>query len=84
MTYGGALPPLTVTYAGLVNGDTPATFASRAATAPRLSTVPATSPAGTYAITMGAVDDPDYVITYVYGRLTIMPIIRQRRGRAFG
>ncbi len=84
MTYGGALPPLTVTYAGLVNGDTPATFASRAATAPRLSTVPATSPAGTYAITMGAVDDPDYVITYVYGRLTIMPIMRQRRGRAFG
>ena len=39
MTYGGALPALTATYTGLVNGDTPASLT----TLPTLSTVPATS-----------------------------------------
>src|SRR5207244_6902947 len=36
--YGAALPALTVTYSGLVNGDTPATFSSAPNTAPALST----------------------------------------------
>ena len=47
MTYGGTLPTLTATYTGLVNGDTPASLT----TLPTLSTVSATSHAGTYPIT---------------------------------
>src|SRR5207237_2041866 len=68
MVYGGALPALTASYAGLVNGDTPA-----ALTGLLLSTVPATSHAGTYDITAGGASDPDYAISYQKGPLTISP-----------
>jgi hypothetical protein len=40
---------------------------------PILSTVPANSPAGTYAITVGSAQDSNYTITCVNGRLTINP-----------
>jgi hypothetical protein len=66
MTYGGALPQLTANYSGLVNGDTTATI-----TGLTLSTVPATSHAGTYAITLSGAVDSDYAISYVAGHLTI-------------
>src|SRR5436190_21211336 len=36
--YGAALPALTVSYSGLVNGDTPATFSSAPNTAPTIAT----------------------------------------------
>ena len=48
MTYGGTLPTLTVTYTGLVNGDTPATFSTSPNVAPTV-TAPATKHVGTYA-----------------------------------
>jgi hypothetical protein len=73
MTYGGKLPALTVIYTGLVNGNTGATFATRPSTAPKLSTVAATSQVGQYAITVSGAADPDYTITYVPGTLTITP-----------
>jgi MBG domain (YGX type) len=73
MTYGGKLPVLTVTYTGLVNGNTGATFATHPNTAPKLSTVAATSQVGQYAITVSGATDPDYTITYVRGTLTINP-----------
>jgi hypothetical protein len=72
-TYGAALPALTVTYTGLVNGDTPATFATPANRGPTLTTVPAGSHVGSYAITAAGAVDPDYTITYVGGTLTISP-----------
>src|SRR5205823_609939 len=71
MTYGGVMPALSVTYSGLVNGDTPATFGQAPNTAPVSSTVPASSHAGSYPITVGSAADPDYSITFVNGTLTV-------------
>ena len=72
--YGAALPTLTVTYTGLVNGDTPATFSNPGNSPPTISTVPATSHAGSYAITASAASNADYTISYVAGTLTITPV----------
>ena len=48
MAYGGSAPALTYTYAGLVNGDTSATFTGGVAT-----TATSASSVGTYPITLG-------------------------------
>jgi hypothetical protein len=69
MVYGGALPALTASYAGFVNGDSAASLTAP----PILATVPAGSHAGSYAITVSGAADPDYVISYVNGTLTINP-----------
>jgi hypothetical protein len=69
MTYGGTLPALTASYSGLVNGDTSASLT----TPPTLSTVPASSHVGSYAITAAGAVDADYAITYAAGALTITP-----------
>ena len=74
MAYGAAQPTLTVTYAGFVNGDTPATLSSAGNSPPTISTVPATSHAGSYAITASSASDVDYTISYVAGTLTITPV----------
>ncbi len=70
--YGAAIPQLTVTYDGLVNGDTPATF-------PLLPTVTTTatvgSVAGTYPITASGAGDVDYNISYAVGTLTINALL---------
>ena len=71
MTYGGTMPALTVSYSGLVNGDTATTFATSPNSAPSVSTVSATSDVGSYAITVGGAYDPNYTIGYVNGTLTI-------------
>jgi YD repeat-containing protein/VCBS repeat-containing protein len=71
MVYGAALPALTASYSGLVNGDTPATFAASPNKPPLLSTAPASSPAGTYPITPSGAADADYTISYGSGTLTI-------------
>ena len=64
------LPTLTVTYTGLVNGDTPNSLSTR----PSLgTTATASSPAGSYPITVGGAADPNYSISYVNGTLTINP-----------
>ena len=68
MVYGGSLPTLTASYTGLVNGDTPAAVSGL-----QLGTAPATSHAGTYAITATGATDPDYTIALVNGTLTITP-----------
>jgi hypothetical protein len=69
MTYGEPLPALTASYAGFVNGDKPASLT----TLPTLSTVPANSHVGNYAITASGAVDPDYSISYVTGTLMITP-----------
>jgi hypothetical protein len=68
--YGSPLPPLTVTYTGLVNGDTPRGLS----TPPVIATSgSASSDVGGYAITVGGAADPDYSIAYSAGTLTVTP-----------
>ncbi|WP_295794214.1 cadherin-like beta sandwich domain-containing protein [Mucilaginibacter sp.] len=68
--YGEALPTLTASYTGLVNGDTQANLTST----PVLSTgaTAASHVEGSpYAITASGAADADYSISYVQGNLTI-------------
>jgi hypothetical protein len=65
---GNLLPPLTASYSGLVNGDTPENLN----TAVTLSTTAdATSDAGTYTISAANAADPNYTISYAAGSLVI-------------
>ncbi len=64
--YGDALPTLTVSYSGLVNGDT------TPSTLPLISTTAtATSPVNTYPITASGASDPNYTISYGAGILIV-------------
>jgi hypothetical protein len=68
MGYGAAMPTLTASYSGFVNGDTPASLTSP----PSLTTTATSaSPVGTYAITASGAVDPNYTIKYVPGTLTV-------------
>lgn len=67
---GGAMPALTAKYAGFVNGD----GASSLIPAPVLSTIAnASSPAGSYPITVSGAGSDNYSILYIGGTLTVMP-----------
>ncbi|HEY4336133.1 MAG TPA: MBG domain-containing protein, partial [Puia sp.] len=69
--YGAALPALSVTYGGFVNGD----GAGNLATPPTLSTTAtAASPVNTYPITAGGAADANYTISYTPGTLTVTPV----------
>jgi hypothetical protein len=59
---------LTVSYSGLVNGDTPASLSARPTVS---STAMASSHVGSYPITASGAADPDYAITYVPGTLMV-------------
>jgi hypothetical protein len=68
--YGAALPALTASYSGFVNGDT----ASSLATPPVLTTAAtAASPVGIYPITINGAASPNYTMSYVSGTLTVSP-----------
>jgi hypothetical protein len=68
--YGAALPTLTTSYAGWVNGDTPASLT----TLPSTSTIAsAASHVGSYAIAVSGGFSSDYAISYVFGSLSINP-----------
>ena len=68
--YGATLPALAASYAGFVNGDTPASLAAL----PTLTTLAtAASGVGSYTITAIGAADADYTINYVPGTLTITP-----------
>src|SRR5205085_2615308 len=89
--YGAAPPALTVSYTGLVNGDTPATFSSSPTTAPGISTTATASShvAGSpYAVTASGAADTDYSISYVGGSLTVTPaaltITVDSKSKAYG
>ncbi len=72
--YGAAMPTLTASYSGFVNGDSVANFT----TAPTLSTTATTSShvsGDPYDISASGAVDPDYAITYVDGNLTITPAL---------
>ena len=70
MSYGGPLPPLTASYSGFVNGETPANL-----TAPPVLTTTATSasPLGSYQIDVSGAVDANYDISYATGTLTVVP-----------
>jgi hypothetical protein len=68
MVISSALPALTASYAGLVNGDTSGTLT----TPPTVSTtVTSASPIGFYVITADNAVDTDYAISYVDGTLNV-------------
>ena len=69
--YGEALPTLTASYNGFVNGDT----ASSLTTQPALNTTAtAASHVATYPITASGAVDNDYTISYVPGTLSVTPV----------
>jgi hypothetical protein len=69
MMCGAAVPKLSVSYSGFVNGDSPAGLTKQ----PTLSTsATPSSPAGAYAIVPSGASSPDYTANYVDGALTII------------
>ena len=70
MFQGAAVPPLSVSYSGFVNGDSPASLGRQ----PTVTT-PATplSPAGAYPIVAGGASSPNYAINYASGVLVVTP-----------
>nr|WP_255502210.1 MBG domain-containing protein [Algoriphagus sp. AK58] len=66
--YGAVNPPLTFSYAGLVNGDTGVAVEPSLAT-----TATSSSNVGTYPITLTGGSDPNYAITRVNGTLSVTP-----------
>jgi Ca2+-binding RTX toxin-like protein len=63
------LPPLTVSYAGFVNGETPASLTTQPTAE---TTATAESPAGQYPITAGGGASGDYTLEYVAGTLYVI------------
>jgi hypothetical protein len=70
--YGGALPLLSASYSGFVNGDTPASLTALPTLA---TTATANSPVSgnPYPITASGAVDPNYAISYLPGTLTVNP-----------
>ena len=72
--YGAAMPTLTFSVSGYVNGDDASTTFVGTPTATTAAT--ASSPVGNYAIQVSNdnLDAPNYTITYVDGTLTVNPV----------
>src|SRR5439155_9116452 len=71
--YGVALPTLTASYSGFVNGDTPPSLT----TPPALSTTASAAShvsGNPFSITATGAVDADYTISYVPGTLTVTPV----------
>jgi hypothetical protein len=70
MVQGAAVPPLSASYRGFVNGDSPASLST-----PPTLTTPATpvSLPGPYAILVGGASSPNYAINYANGILVVTP-----------
>jgi hypothetical protein len=76
MVFGAtALPNLTASYVGLVNGDTPSNLTAQATVSttatPSGSLAGPASPVGLYPVIASGALDPDYTIVFVPGVLTI-------------
>ena len=68
MTYGAAVPTITPSYSGFVNGDNAASLT----TAPTCSTTAtSSSPVGSYPDSCSQASDPNYAITYVPGTTVV-------------
>ena len=85
--YGAALPTLTASYSGFVNGDTSASLTTQ----PTLSTTATANShvaVNPYAITAGGAVDSDYSISYVAGSLTVttapLTITANNKSKVYG
>ena len=67
-TYGAALPVLSATYSGFVNGDTTNNLSAQVVLS---TTASASSPAGSYSISAGGAASTNYTLTHTPGTLTI-------------
>ncbi len=67
---GAPIPPLSVSYSGFVNGDSPASLTTKPTVTPSASSL---SPSGSYPIVPAGASSPDYTITYKNGVLIITP-----------
>jgi hypothetical protein len=81
--YGAALPALTFTASGFVNGEDASIITGALAT-----DATATSPVGAYPITQGTLAAPNYTINFTGASLTVNPapltVTADNRARAFG
>jgi hypothetical protein len=68
MTYGDAMPALTATYSGFVNGDDAADLGGRLTL-----TSPSAVGAGSYPITASGVVSSNYTVTYMPAKLVVAP-----------
>jgi hypothetical protein len=83
--YGGAAPVWTADYAGLVNGDTPASLDTPVSFS---TTATAASPLGVYPITASGAADANYAITFAPGTLTVtraaLTITAENKTKVYG
>ncbi|MCW2975666.1 MAG: hypothetical protein JWM06_947 [Actinomycetia bacterium] len=70
ITYGDAVPAVSPTYAGFVNGDTAASLTAQATCT---TTAAGGSPVGVYPVTCSGAAHPLYTVSYVAGKITILP-----------
>ena len=70
--YGAVLPTLTVSYTGLVNGDTAASLTIDPAVTTTATNTSHVS-GSPYTITASGAVDSDYIISYLGGTLTVTP-----------
>ena len=84
VAYGSAIPAITPTVVGLINGDTVASLGALVCS----TTARQGSPVGTYPTTCSGAVNPSYTITYVAGTLTItrvpLTITANNASRAVG
>ena len=71
--YGAALPTLTASYTGFVNGDTAASLTTQP-TLTTTATASSSTDGGPYAITASGAADSDYSISYASGLLSVTPV----------
>ena len=70
LTYGGTVPAVTATYSGFIGDDS----ASSLTTAAKCSTTATSSSSpGTYLVSCSGAVDPNYVISYAAGTVTVSP-----------
>ncbi|HUY88004.1 MAG TPA: MBG domain-containing protein [Pirellulales bacterium] len=70
--YGAALPALTASYAGFVNGDSAASLTTQPSLSTAATAISHVS-GNPYVITASGAVDADYTISYVAGSLTVTP-----------
>jgi trimeric autotransporter adhesin len=70
--FGNPVPPLTVSYAGFVGGDTPASLSTPVQL---VTTATSNSPAGAYAIIPSGAGASNYAISYVDGTMNVSSYI---------
>ncbi|MBN9522897.1 right-handed parallel beta-helix repeat-containing protein [bacterium] len=72
--YGQPNPAFTASFAGLVNGDTPAALGGALAFATAATTA---SPPGAYPVTPSGLTSANYAVTFAPGTLTVTPVVER-------